>query len=525
MTTGDWSFLIQVTDSTGDSINSSALLLNIFEIPTFTITVMQTANGTIAPGTTVVNLGSDQSFTILPSSGYHITDVLVDGVSVGAVTSYTFTGVAADHSITANFEITGSQTYYFINVASAHGLPTPSAQIIQGGNYSVSVSSPDGDVSHRWVCAGYRVDGGAIVSGTSYIFDDIQANHTITFNWQEQYYLTVVSSDGSNNGEGWYDSDAILTVSLTSDTRVTGSGVRQVFAGWTGGATGAGATSDPIAMNGPKTATATWTTQYEVTYVTSGTVLQVPIPSAEWVNSGAAATGQFAISVTNSAGDTKNVFVSDNRPSGISAPITIMGIYETQYLVTFTQNGMTPEVSGTVATILGNTRTVEMLPEKTWINTGEIITFNYSATVENTKTGEKYALLSTNCTSPLTVVEPMTISAEYQLQTSLSFGQYTLVAAALLFSVPPFVAVPLVLKRRGPKKITPIAVGGGSISPNTTQHVQRGSDSTVFIITANSGHRIEDVVIDKNIHLGAERTYKFHKVDRNHTISAIFCKD
>ena len=43
-----------------------------------------------------VNYGADQTFTITPDACYHIADVLVDGVSVGAVTSYTFTNVTGE---------------------------------------------------------------------------------------------------------------------------------------------------------------------------------------------------------------------------------------------------------------------------------------------------------------------------------------------------------------------------------------------------------------------------------------------
>ncbi|MEW5765846.1 MAG: hypothetical protein AB1824_12815, partial [Acidobacteriota bacterium] len=38
-----------------------------------------------------------------PDSGFHVADVLVDGVSVGPVASYTFTNVQADHTIAASF--------------------------------------------------------------------------------------------------------------------------------------------------------------------------------------------------------------------------------------------------------------------------------------------------------------------------------------------------------------------------------------------------------------------------------------
>ena len=52
--------------------------------------------------------GDDQSFTITPDSGYQVADVLVDGASVGAVTSYTFTNVQANHTIAASFRLPGA---------------------------------------------------------------------------------------------------------------------------------------------------------------------------------------------------------------------------------------------------------------------------------------------------------------------------------------------------------------------------------------------------------------------------------
>jgi hypothetical protein len=50
-----------------------------------------------------VACGGSQLFTITPSGGYHVADVLVDGGSVGAVTSYTLSNVQASHTIAASF--------------------------------------------------------------------------------------------------------------------------------------------------------------------------------------------------------------------------------------------------------------------------------------------------------------------------------------------------------------------------------------------------------------------------------------
>ncbi|MBA7510388.1 hypothetical protein ES705_02372 [subsurface metagenome] len=73
---------------------------------TYTITATAGPGGSIAPsGAVTVNHGANQTFTIIPDPGYHIADVLVDGSSVGAVPTYTFTNVTADHTIEAIFAL------------------------------------------------------------------------------------------------------------------------------------------------------------------------------------------------------------------------------------------------------------------------------------------------------------------------------------------------------------------------------------------------------------------------------------
>ena len=74
-------------------------------IKKFEITVTQGANGTIAPGTqSNVEYGSNKTFTITPNDYYVVADVIVDGSSRGALSSYTFYNVTGDHTITAVFE-------------------------------------------------------------------------------------------------------------------------------------------------------------------------------------------------------------------------------------------------------------------------------------------------------------------------------------------------------------------------------------------------------------------------------------
>ena len=70
----------------------------------YTITASAGGNGSITPeGEIMVNPGEDKTFAIIPNSGCRVSKVLVDGVDVGPVESYTFRSVNANHSIRAQF--------------------------------------------------------------------------------------------------------------------------------------------------------------------------------------------------------------------------------------------------------------------------------------------------------------------------------------------------------------------------------------------------------------------------------------
>ena len=75
-----------------------------FEEISYTITLSAGEGGSVDPeGAQTVVHGSDLAVTITADEGYLIEDVLVDGVSVGAVATYTFEDVNADHSLEATF--------------------------------------------------------------------------------------------------------------------------------------------------------------------------------------------------------------------------------------------------------------------------------------------------------------------------------------------------------------------------------------------------------------------------------------
>ena len=78
---------------------------------TLTITSSAGTGGSISPkGRVEVKRGSDKTYTITAQSGYVISDVLVDGKSVGARSSYTFEDIRRSHTIKAVFTKSAQQT-------------------------------------------------------------------------------------------------------------------------------------------------------------------------------------------------------------------------------------------------------------------------------------------------------------------------------------------------------------------------------------------------------------------------------
>lgn len=89
-------------------VNGSFYDSGLFSLNRSTATIKATAGtgGKISPsGSVKVPVGWNQTFKITASSGYRIKSVLVDGVSKGAISSYTFTNVTAGHTISATFTV------------------------------------------------------------------------------------------------------------------------------------------------------------------------------------------------------------------------------------------------------------------------------------------------------------------------------------------------------------------------------------------------------------------------------------
>ena len=231
------------------------------------------------------------------------------------------------------------------------------ANVVIGGYESVASS---GD---RW---NYYIDDVAV--GNSYI-------------GPLSYSLTISSPYGTKIGEGTFAPGSSQFAAVTPLIVDGTPGVRHVFTGWSGDASGTTSPSNAIIMNGNKIATANWKTQYylNVTSV-NGTV-----EGSGWYDSGTIATATINSSIV--AGDTGTQYTFTNwsgSASGnnstsnnitMSAPKTAIANWQTQYNLTLAQSGVDSDFSGNIITVNGTSYNRDGF--STWVNSSDVYTFSY----------------------------------------------------------------------------------------------------------------------------------------------------
>ncbi|MDR1345966.1 MAG: T9SS type A sorting domain-containing protein, partial [Bacteroidales bacterium] len=158
---------------------------------TYSITATADTNGSISPsGSVSVTGGNSQIFTITPNSGYQISQVLVDGSNVGAVSSYPFSNVTANHTISASF----SPLQYTITAsADEHSNIYPSGEVIV----------------------------------------DFGNNQEFTFTFNEGYELEAVLIDGTYTNfyaNSWMFSNVISDCSIHVISKAVSDGIEDVLA-------------------------------------------------------------------------------------------------------------------------------------------------------------------------------------------------------------------------------------------------------------------------------------------------------
>ncbi len=181
-----------VTTYTFNNVTENHTIVASFAGDELTIAASAGPNGSITPnGAVAVNYGASQTFNIQPAIGFHVADVLVDGISVGAVTTYTFTNVTENHTIAASFAI---NTLTITASAGPNGSITPSGAVAvsYGANQTFNIQPAIG-----FHVADVLVDGASVGALTSYTFNNVIENHTIAASFAINTF-TITASAGPN---------------------------------------------------------------------------------------------------------------------------------------------------------------------------------------------------------------------------------------------------------------------------------------------------------------------------------------
>ena len=444
------------------------------EVPVYTINASSGAGGSIDPsGSVLVSEGSSQSFSVSPNTGFEIDNVLIDNVSVGDVSVYTFNNVTANHTISVQFK---TKTYTLTSSAGAGGTITPSGSINKdhGTSQTYSITASEG-----FYVSDVRVDNVSVGAVNSYTFNNISANHTISAAFSRLTY-TINSSAGSGgtiSPQGSvtveHGSGRTFTISTNTGYHVSDVKVDDVSVGAVTSYTFSNVTSNH-----------TITAEFAInTYTISSNAASggsINPSGTVTLNHGASQTynisANFGYQVSDVIVDNISVgAVSVYTFNNITESHTINVTFETAtYTITSSAGtGGTITPSGTATLTHGSDQTYTISPA-----TGYYLS---DVRVDNVSVGAVASYTFRNITSDHTI--------------TATFSRITYT-------------------------ITSTAGSGGNITPQGEVTAEYGTNQT-FTITANTGYHIADVRVD-NQSAGAVTTYIFRNITSNHTITASF---
>ncbi|GAB1417969.1 hypothetical protein MASR2M12_07340 [Bacteroidales bacterium] len=466
-----------ISSFTFSNITTNHTISASFAINTYTITATAGANGSIAPsGAVTVNHGENKTFTISPNAGYHIADVLVDGISVGAVSSYTFSNVTANRTISASFAI---NTYTITATAGANGSIAPSGAVTvnHGENKTFTISPNAG-----YHIADVLVDGVSVGAVATYTFSNVTANHTISTSFAINTY-TITATAGANgsiapSGAVTVNYGANQTFTFTANT---GYQVSSVLV-------------DGVSVGAVNSYTFNNITENHTISV-SFILKYYTITASAGENGGISPSG----TVTVNHGENKTFTITPNNGYHV-ADVLVDGA-SVGAVATYTFSNVTANHTISASFAI-NTYTITATAGANGsispsgavsVNHGENKTFTFSP---NTGYHIDQVMVDGTSVGVPTTYTFNNVTANHTISVSFAINTYTIMASA---------------------------GANGSISPSGTVTVNHGENKT-FTISPNAGYHIADVLVD-GASVGAVATYTFSNITANHTISVSFAID
>ena len=455
------------------NVTAAHTIAATFTAKTYAITASAGANGSISPsGSVSVSNGASQAFTITPNTGYQVQDVLVDGASVGALTSYSFTNVTAAHTIAATFT---AKTHAITASAGANGSisPSGSVSVTDGGSKTFTITANTG-----YQVKDVLVDGASVGALTSYSFTNVTAAHTIAATFTAKTYA-ITASAGANG-----------SISPSGSVSVT-QGANQAF-------------------------TITANTGYQIQDVKVDGNSVGAVSSYSFSN----VTAAHTIAATFIA-KTYTITASSGA-NGTISPLSASVSHNVSQAFT-----ITPNTGYQVKDVLVDGASVGALTSYSFSNV------TAAHTIAATFTAKTYAITASAGTngsiSPSGSVsvtdggsKTFTITANtgYQVKDVLVDGASVGAVASYSFSNVTAAHTITASFAANTHKITISAGAHGKISPTESVDVETGYSLT-FLITPDAGYRIKDVLVD-GVSVGAISSYTFLSITSSHTLSASF---
>lgn len=160
-----------VVDGTSDGTVPSYHFSNVtaahtiaatFKKKTYSVIANAGNGGSISPsGEMMVPHGDSKTFSITPRPGFEIKSAVVDGSSVGAISSYTLSTITSSHTVTASFVPSGKVSMRGVSITDLKGNDLLKHGIKSGYGVFASVKGSYSDVDRLTVTATYDFGQGS----------------------------------------------------------------------------------------------------------------------------------------------------------------------------------------------------------------------------------------------------------------------------------------------------------------------------------------------------------------------------
>lgn len=244
--------LLTVTVTNSDGMTSATSFLAVGALTSFTVTASAGANGSISPtGAVTVLQGQNKTFTAIPSTGYLVSQLVVDGVPMVGINSYTFNNVQANHTISAVFALNTAPTISAIaDLSTNYQTPT--------GAIAFTIGDAETDASLLTVTK--ASSNQTLVPDANIVIGGSGANRTVTVtpaNGQSgTATITITVSDGTLTASETF----VLTVAFLFDDLFDNSSLDTTNFGTS--VAGGGSVTETTRLNVTSTADAAAATCY-----------------------------------------------------------------------------------------------------------------------------------------------------------------------------------------------------------------------------------------------------------------------